>query len=512
MKNRKISEKKKTIGALFACALLFALLAFLCFYKLGVKYVDPWDEARHGVNAYEMLKSGKLFQNTYLYEPDYYNLKPPFSMWCQMVSFLILGVSPFSLRFYSGLCYLITAAVCARFLWKRYGRVEAVLGLGLLACNTTPFAAHMVRAGDADSLYVLLFTLAMLFMIQIPEKQSNLYLCGLFFALAFLTKSYHAGVIAVIGGLYLIASGEIKKMKAKTWLYFAASCILPLLVWAVPRFMADGTAFFKAMILTDVLGRTDGTLQNNIQPFGWYAQYYLGTMSGKLMIYLWALMVDVAGLFLLSIGKTKEERKAQSREVIAYALWILIPFLAFSAVSNKLLWYLYPVTIPLLLVMAVVSGKVIKEEQLTIPLRALAAILAAVCITVYGKDVYTTIHKQTEVEGNDFQNLVRLTSSGLREQYGSETTLYAAVIYGPDENGSRSTDWAGQDVFVAESSGDLKCLSGGDAALSQTADDNGAIGILFLSRQYEQEWITTPAAGDYIRYEESAENVAYIKK
>jgi len=105
-----------------------------------------------------------------------------------------------------------------------------------------------------------------------------------------------------------------------------------------------------------------------------------------------------------------------------------------------------------------------------------------------------------------------LTSSGLREQYGSETTLYAAVIYGPDENGSRSTDWAGQDVFVAESSGDLKCLSGGDAALSQTADDNGAIGILFLSRQYEQEWITTPAAGDYIRYEESAENVAYIKK
>ena len=316
----------------------------------------------------------------------------------------------------------------------------------------------------------------------------------------------------MIGGLYLIASGEIKKMKAKTWLYFAASCILPLLVWAVPRFMADGTAFFKAMILTDVLGRTDGTLQNNIQPFGWYAQYYLGTMSGKLMIYLWALIVDVAGLFLLSIGKTKEERKAQSKEVIAYALWILIPFLAFSAVSNKLLWYLYPVTIPLLLVMAVVSGKVIKEEQLAIPLRALAAILAAVCITVYAKDVYATIHKQTEAEGNDFQNLVRSASSGLREQYGSETTLYAAVIYGTDENGSQDTDWAGQDVFVAESSGDLRCLSGGDAALSQTTDDSGAIGLLFLSKQYEQEWITTPAAQGYTRYEDSAENVAYIKK
>lgn len=484
MKKITFTEKNKNIIAFIGLGIFFFMTAFFCFYKLGVKYVDPWDEARHGVNAYEMLKQKNLFQNTYLYEPDYYNLKPPLSMWCQMLSFLILGASPFSLRFYSGICYLVLAVVSASFVWKRYGRLEAVLSLALLGVNTTPFAAHMIRAGDADSLYVLLFSLAMLFMIQIPDKQSNLYFCGLFFSLAFLTKSYHAGVIVVIGGLFLLFTGELKKMKLKNWLYFLLAIFVPILAWAIPRFAVDGAEFLKQMLLTDVLGRTDGTLKNNIQPFGWYASYYLGTMSGKLTIYLWAVVVIIAGLFVLSVGKNKEEFKAYKNDLLAYGLWILIPFVAFSAVSNKLLWYLYPVTIPLLMSMAIVVAKLLKDKRIMMGLKMFATVLTMVCIFIYGKDVYITVQNQTAVEGNDFQNLVKEASQKVRAEYGEDAKITAAVVYGMDENNNLNTTWAGQDVFVAEAYGDFICVE------NLTKESDADTRIFFVSKACSNQAMT----------------------
>lgn len=460
-----MSEKKKNYIAYAVFALLLCWIGVLCFYKLGVKYVDPWDEARHGVNAYEMLQRGNLFQNTYLYQTDLYNLKPPFSMWCLMVSFALLGAGTFSLRFYSGVCYLILAVVCGRFVWKRYGKLASFLTLGLLAANTTPFAAHMVRAGDADSLYVLFFTLAMLFMLKVSEKQSNLYWCGLFFALAFLTKSYHAFLIVAIGGLFLLVTGELKKMKPKTWLFFFLSFVIPILVWALPRFAVDGITFFKEMILTDVLGRADGTLQNNIQPFSWYAQYFLGAMSGKLTIYLWLFVIIVAGSFAFPGIFSKENWKEHRAEILGFGMWILIPSLAFSVVSNKLLWYLYPVTIPLILCGAIVLAKLIEKKELPVLLRSLASVIAIVLIVVFSKDVFKTIQTQTTVAGNEFQNLV--------SQLAKENQHAAAyVVYGMDETGTLDQEWAQQDVFVAEAFGNLLCRQGGYTAALKEAEES----------------------------------------
>jgi len=460
----KISDKTKKYAAYAVFVLLLCFIGVLCFYKLGVKYVDPWDEARHGVNAYEMLREKNLFQNTYLYEPDFYNLKPPLSMWCQVISFALFGANTFSLRAYSALCYLLLSFLVGRFVWKRQGALAGVLSLCFMAVNTTPFAAHMIRAGDADSLYVLLFSLSMLYMLSIPEKRENVYLCGLFFALAFLTKSYHAGVIAVIGGLFLLGTGEIKKLTGKNWLIFIVSCILPIALWAVPRLFTDGMAFFKEMLFTDVLGRTDGTLQNNIQPFSWYAQYYLGAMSGKLTVYLWELVIIVAGAFVFAALMSKEEWKKAKSGIMGYGLWIIVPFLMFSAVSNKLLWYLYPVTIPLGICAAIMLSKLIRLEKLPKVLRGVTAVAAVLMVVYFAKDVCHTIQSQTAVKGNEFQNLIQAVALELNEgdsDAQGETQIYAYVVHEPDAEGNISCDWAQQDVFVAEAYGDFKCRQEG---------------------------------------------------
>lgn len=462
------------------CILLFAWLTFLCFYKLDVKYVDPWDEARHGVNAYEMLKQGHLIESTYRYETDYYNLKPPLSMWSIMLSMLIFGKNVFSLRLASVLCYLILALAVVCFARKRYGKTAALFSLMLLAANTTPFIAHMVRAGDADSLYVLLFSLAMLCMLQIRENHQKLYWCGFFFALAFLTKSFHAGVIVAIGGLYLLLTGELKRIKLWEYLKFFASFVIPLGLWALGRICVDGTAFLKEMWLTDVLGRSQSGFGSNEAGFSYYFSYFIGNMTKSIPVYRVALVLLLLASCILLIVKVADAKKQTDakkkkdvsffkhlkgclfhRDVIGMSLWILVPALAFSLVRTKLLWYQYPSVTALLIVTGIVTGIVCEKKQIPLFFRlgiGLATVVTACHFSyslfqtfeAYGKDGYMT---------NDFQLLIQDVAAG--EASGDFYTAVYRALPTDDPNHPIDSKWAQQDVFVAEAYGDYHCDDGG---------------------------------------------------
>ena len=462
------------------CILLFAWLTFLCFYKLDVKYVDPWDEARHGVNAYEMLKQGNLIESTYRYETDYYNLKPPLSMWSIMLSMLIFGKNVFSLRLASVLCYLILALAVVCFARKRYGKTAALFSLMLLAANTTPFIAHMVRAGDADSLYVLLFSLAMLCMLQIRENHQKLYWCGFFFALAFLTKSFHAGVIVVIGGLYLLVTGELKRIKLWEYLKFFASFVIPLGLWVLGRICVDGTAFLKEMWLTDVLGRSQSGFGSNEAGFSYYFSYFIGNMTKSIPVYRVALVLLLLASCILLIVKVADAKKQTDakkkkdvsffkhlkgclfhRDVIGMSLWILVPALAFSLVRTKLLWYQYPSVTALLIVTGIVTGIVCEKKQIPLFFRlgiGLATVVTACHFSyslfqtfeAYGKDGYMT---------NDFQLLIQDVAAG--ESSGDFYTAVYRALPTDDPNHPIDSKWAQQDVFVAEAYGDYHCDDGG---------------------------------------------------
>lgn len=495
-------DKKERIFQIL-CILLFAWLTFLCFYKLDVKYVDPWDEARHGVNAYEMLKQGKLIESTYRYETDYYNLKPPLSMWSIMLSMLIFGKSVFSLRFASVLCYLILALVVVCFARKRYGRTAALFSLMLLAANTTPFIAHMVRAGDADSLYVLLFSLAMLCMLQIRENHRNLYWCGFFFALAFLTKSFHAGVIVAIGGLYLLLTGELKRIKVREYLKFFASFVIPLGLWVFGRICVDGTAFLKEMWLTDVLGRSQSGFGSNEAGFSYYFSYYIGNMTKSVPVYRVALVLLLLAAGILLIVKVADAKKQTDakkdvpffkhlkgclfqRDVIGMILWILVPTLAFSLVRTKLLWYQYPSVTALLIVTGIVTGIVCEKKQISLLFRlgiGLATVVTACHFSYslfqtfesYGKDGYMT---------NDFQLLIQDVAAG--QDSGDFYTAVYRALPTDDPNHPIDSKWAQQDVFVAEAYGEYHCDDGGFEGMifnSASRDLDPVSDILFTTTQ-----------------------------
>lgn len=469
---------KKTIWYPILFILLIGLIAFLSFYKLDVKYVDPWDEARHGVNAYEMANGGSLIQSTYMRQADYYNLKPPLSMYGIMLGMVLFGNTVFALRFYAALSYVLLA-LCVGLFAKRYGKLESLLAVAFLAVNTTAFQAHMIRSGDADSLYVLMFTLAMFCMMKIRENGRYSYACAFLFALAFLTKSYHAGLIAVIGGLFLLLTGELKKWKVKNWLLFLTAALLPIMLWAYARYRIDGLTFFQKMWEVDVLGRTDGTLQNNIAPFSYYLSYYFGAASGKVTPYLCALVICLISVFVFApdIRQMAKERK---QELLGWALWILVPLLAFSAVSNKLLWYVYPSLVPLLALAGICLGRILKEKKLGMWLRALTAAAGAFILLFYGNSVLQTINKQNT---NEFQELVKTVAKSDAAQELVGCTAF--VDYGSGEE--TEENWSQQDVFVAEAYGDYTCVNGGITYLLTRDTLEEKTGILFLDRETYRE-------------------------
>lgn len=472
VKNEKgIKEISQRDVAYFLIRLAILLLtAFLCFYKLDAKYVDAWDEARHGVNAYEMANGGSIIQNTYLRQADYYNLKPPISMYGIMLGFKLGGNTVWGLRFCSAMVYLFLVAIAGKFA-KRFGDLESFLVMLFLALNTTAFQAHMIRSGDADSLYVFFFSMAMFAMMNIEMDVRYVYLCGLLASLAFLTKSFHALLIPAIGFVYLLITGLIKKMKVKDWLIFLAALLGPVLVWGLLRMRIDGTTFLKAMWETDVLGRTSGELKNNISPFTYYLEYFFGASSGKVTIYACALVILLIGVFRYPYIVSFARRS----KWLGFALWLVVPFLAFSLVTNKLIWYVYPALIPLLMVAGIFTAKLIQDKQLGKGLRIIASIITCFLVVYFARQEVLTINAQG---ANEIQTLL-----GKINNEAMVIGCDAYVEYRQEDSIGDTKAWCQQDVFVMEITGDYHCINGGLEELEKQNQSNDSKKILLIYNQ-----------------------------
>lgn len=112
------SKHRRLLCAAAYGAVLIALLAsagFLLFANLESAWVEMYDELRHAVNAYEMVVNDDYLVNTYFGETDYFNLKPPLSMWAIALSFKLFGFTLEAVRLPSALASLLMLQ------WARYG-------------------------------------------------------------------------------------------------------------------------------------------------------------------------------------------------------------------------------------------------------------------------------------------------------------------------------------------------------------------------------------------------------
>lgn len=319
--------------------LLICVLCFLCFFKLGTAPVQEWDEARHGVNAFEMISKNNYIANYYNGNLDYWNLKPPISYYFVILGYKIFGYNTWGLRFFSAFAYLILVVLVSLFLYKKVNKYSSLISIIMFCGSYFFFQFHFIRAGDADALFILFIGIALISLVLSSENTNWLYLTGGMFSLAFLTKSWHAFVLAPIVLFYFLFTKGYKH--TKWWQYILAflSATLPIAIWVFARFKFDGLKFFEEMLFYDLINRSSNAIEGHYGSVFFYVKQLLKDC------------VSVICLILITIGvinKLENKEKLDNLDKLSIIGFLSI-FIIFSIAKTKLEWYIFPICVPLIL-------------------------------------------------------------------------------------------------------------------------------------------------------------------
>jgi 4-amino-4-deoxy-L-arabinose transferase-like glycosyltransferase len=481
-----VLSNKKTLSVVLwsvVTAVLLATFGYLCFGNLGVWHIEDYDEARHGINAYEMIKNDDYLVHTFMGAPDLWNTKPPMSFWLVALAYRIFGYNAFALRFFAALSMALAAVCIAAWAARNYGKWAAPLILLIFCADSILFGLHFTRFGDADSQYQFFFTLAMLCLLQSHKKFSWLYGCGIFFSLAFLEKSIHALVIPVICFFSLWFTGRLKELTWKRVLLLLASGLAIVLVWVIARISRDGFVFFTNSFQLDVAGRVGG---GNAEPL--YADqpvflYNLLAVFGKPTTFL-CLLLSLACAAVITFKKIRLSPFSQ-HAAVATLLWLLAPILLYTIAGVKFRWYVYSGLLALPTLTAVLLFSVLRSGVLKKTTVGFTAVCAAVflAMSVINVQYIATLEFNHTIQAFLRESLDRDLDGG----------KHAYILYA--ENGY--SDWMPADMLTAQYYGDLVCKDGGVEAFEADEEDS----LLFIARTNNKELIEELMSQEMIYYE-----------
>lgn len=422
--------------------LLLSIATFNVFYKLGAFPIYSWDEARHGVSAYEMIKNHNFIVNTYRNRVDYWNLKPPFSFWAIILGYKIAGFNALGLRLSSAIFSILTITMVCIFVNKKYGKLASLVSTLVLSTCTQFLINHSSRTGDADSLFVFLFTLGILSLLHWNTNHSWLYISALSFSFAFLTKSWHSVNIAIIMGLYLFFTGKFRKLTLKNWTILLLCMILPILIWMGFRYQYDGLNFFKKMVMYDLFQRSTTSIENHVGGVFYYFTILLRFFS------YWIFILCLASLLLFLkrefLFKTIKSIKNKS-DIIGILFWVLVPFILFSFAKTKVRWYILPIYPPLSIIIGVITSKVLLKAKWLY--KVILSILIIFVSIFYQLQICTYLNKPVP---NLKQDLIEMVTNN---KYMKSDNLFIYHLSG-------QAIWLQSEALTAELSDDLHVNNG----------------------------------------------------
>jgi len=446
---------RSTVIYVLILALLMGYASYMLLKGLKDRPITDWDEARHGSNAYEMMQSGDYIVHTYNGEVDYWNLKPPLAAWMIALGYRIFGLNALGLRMYSVISMMILLLVVALWTKRRFGSFASLASVTLLLANSIIFEKYFTRFGDPNTLFVLLYTVAMLCMLDSQKDVRKLYGSAVCFGLAYMTKSWHAALIPITCLVYVIATGKLKELKLKNYLLLIFWGLLPILPWGIARMTRDGLTFFIKSVTVDVYARSSMDLEDH----GADVLYYLRFVLSKPMLLL------CGGLCLLGLGGNLFGKKPLNTTQLGIALWVLLPVVLFSIPVSKISWYIFP-TVPAL----ALAGGMVLAKLWKLPKRS--ALLNAVLVVVLAATGYQLYGNIRTITQDNYVNVFRrAVEEALDRDVDSGVHMY--VQYSPEE-----VNWRPAEFLCAQLYGDAKCINGGLEAYEE--DEESA--LLMISK------------------------------
>lgn len=332
------SARAMTVAAAVCIGLLYVVLAKVLFTGLGFYDVYDYDEARHAVNAYEMLQRGDLLGNTYRGALDYWNLKPPLSFWVIEASYSAFGYTPFALRLPSALASVGTVALITLSGWRWFGRGAAVISTAAAVSCLILLGAHTGRTGDPDAVFILFMTGSVLCALEARRRPYLLVASTTLFSAAFLTKSFHAVLALVfLGAILVLRRGSRLRLRH---VLVALVGFLPVVVWAIARWTYDGLTFLSQMVTYDLLNRGSTAIEGHAQPRDYYFGLLQGTFQPFLVLLVAALVLVLSSRDLLGLRRMIAAPSVRTVTAAGLAAWTGLVFGAFTVASTKLPWYI----------------------------------------------------------------------------------------------------------------------------------------------------------------------------
>jgi len=219
---------------------IFLLALILRFYKLG--NIPPsldWDENSNAYNAYSILKTGKdEYRNKFpLYNRSFNDYKPPLYMYLSVPVVAVFGLTPFSARFVSAICGLLTIVTLfflIKKLFKNNQKADMIALSSAFLITIAPWTIMFSRIGLEANLGLFIVTLAIALFLYGLENKYLLLSSALFFGLSL--YAYHAERIfspVMILALVFIFRKEFLKIEKKIIIIFS----LIFIIFAVPLFV-----------------------------------------------------------------------------------------------------------------------------------------------------------------------------------------------------------------------------------------------------------------------------------
>lgn len=331
---------------LLAVLVLLVLGYVSFFHHLGYQHMNLWDESSYGLNALEMVQRANPIEVYLLGEPDLYNTKPPFAIWCMSVGVNMFGFTEKGVRFAAACFGLFTALMLWFASYRMTSKPWVSLVMPMILISSTGFAGeHLARTGDTDAILAFwIVTYALCFWRYTDvtsDTHRNNWLLAFFLALscACLTKGI-AGFTALPGIVaWALWQKKLKQLLVNKWLYVGAGVFLLLVpgYYLLRNQLTPG--YIDTVIHFEFLGRIERQEFLNPEPRGFWFYYDQFWHQQRLVGWIWLLVP--AALFIVG------SKASKLRTFCLFFLFILAGIsVSLGVSSTKLFWYdapLYPV-------------------------------------------------------------------------------------------------------------------------------------------------------------------------
>lgn len=322
---------------IIAVALLFAICCITIFWQLGARPILIYDEGRQAVNAIEMANNGNPFVTTYEGRPDMWNTKPPFFIWVTTLSIKAFGPGLWALRLPSALAALALVFSVFAFVRKHSNLLAGFLCALVLATSPGFIGEHAARTADFDAtltLFVFLYCAAFYNFIT-TQKARYIWLCALFFTLAFLTKSM-AACFALPALMVFTLIQKKLPLLLRNWQWYAAFSLSALGIAGYYLLREQYNPGFIATAINNEIGqRYLSPAENHSGP--WY--FYFTFLADWRRYSLYFILLLPLGLMAF-LYRPAKHKFSQMALLVVVAIFIVI-----SSSATKLSHYdtpLYP--------------------------------------------------------------------------------------------------------------------------------------------------------------------------